>query len=443
MKAADVPGLGLAVINDGKVMYLKGYGFRDVEKKLPYTSETVVSAASFTKVAFAYTVLQLVDRGLLDLDRPVFEYLPKPLPQYEKYADLADDERYRKITARMLLAHTSGLPNWRWFEDDRKLHIHFDPGTKFAYSGEGMDLLQLLVETVTKQPLDAWMQTAVFKPLGMSHSSMTWQPAFDGNFANGYDEYGRNLGPQQRKHADAAGSLLTTITDYAHFLQAFAEGRGLSPKLAKEALRPQIAINFKHEFPPFEMTPTEENKAIRLSYGLGVGLYWSPVGEAFFKEGHDDGWRNYFVYFTQAKSGMVLMTNSSNGEGLFKELLETVLKDTYTPIEWEGYTPYDKLPSRPPLPVHHQATISRKILDRYAGTYGTSPNPVLRIRVDGDHLVSEGDNEPVEEVLPETDTQFFSKSSDLVFNFEVDNEGNVTGVVVHVGRREISLKRAR
>jgi len=114
MKAAEVPGLGLALFNGGKVAYLKAYGVRDKEKNLPLTPDSVMSGASFTKVAFGYLVLQLADQHLLDLDRPVCEYLPKPLPEYPNYADLAGDSRYKRITARMLLSHTSGFANWRW-----------------------------------------------------------------------------------------------------------------------------------------------------------------------------------------------------------------------------------------------------------------------------------------------------------------------------------------
>ena len=342
MDAAKVPGLGLAIIEDGKVAYLKGYGFRDVQQKLPYATDTIVYAASFTKVAFAYTVLQQVQRGLLDLDRPVYQYLPKPLPQYEAYKDLADDERWKKFTARILLSHSSGLPNWRYFEDDQKLHIHFDPGTRFAYSGEGLQLLQFVLETITKKPLLELMQADVFQPFGMTHTDMTWQSRFESNFAQGYDEKGKDLGPERKKHVLGAGSMLTTIGDYANFVAAVSRGERLSPKLRAEMLKAQIAIPYEHEFPPFEQKVTEANKAIRLSYGLGVGLYWCPYGEAFFKEGHDDGWNNYFVVFDGPKTGIVIMSNSSDGEGIFKELLETLLRDTSTPIEWEGYTPYNR-----------------------------------------------------------------------------------------------------
>jgi CubicO group peptidase (beta-lactamase class C family) len=111
MHAAEVTGVGLAVFDQGKVVYLKAYGVRDKEKNLPLTEGSVMAAASFSKAAFAYMVMQLVDEKMLDLDKPVYQYLPKPLPEYPTYKDLADDPRYKRITARMLLSHTSGFPN--------------------------------------------------------------------------------------------------------------------------------------------------------------------------------------------------------------------------------------------------------------------------------------------------------------------------------------------
>jgi CubicO group peptidase (beta-lactamase class C family) len=348
MKAAEVPGVGLAILNDGKIVYLKGYGLRDKEKHLPMTPDTVMSAASFTKVAFGDMVLQLVDNGQLNLDKPVYEYLPKPLPEYANYHDLAGDARFKKITARMLLSHTSGFPNWRRFNEDGKLNIAFEPGSQFAYSGEGLVLLQLVVETITQKPLAELMQERVFTPFGMARTSMVWQPRFDSDYANGYDEYGQSLGSQRREKADAAGSMLTTVQDFAKFLQAVLQSKGMRKQTQELMLSPQIAILSKHEFPTLSTETTDDNKAIKLSYGLTWGLYWTPYGKAFFKEGHDDGHMNYAVCFEEKKSCMVLMTNSSNGEGLYKELLETLQKNTYTPIEWERFTPYNQLP--PPAP---------------------------------------------------------------------------------------------
>ena len=135
--------------------------------------------------------------------------------------------------------------------------------------------------------------------------------------------------------------MLTTPADFALFMEAVIQGQGLRRETKDLMLSPQIQILSKHEFPPLSTETTDENKPIRLSYGLAWGLYWTPYGKAFFKEGHDDGWRNYTVCFDDAKTGIVIMTNSSNGEGIFAELLETLLKNTYTPIEWEGYAPYN------------------------------------------------------------------------------------------------------
>ena len=341
ISAAKVTGIGLAILNDGKIAYLKGYGFRDKEKNLPLTPDTVMAAASFTKSAFAYIVMQLVEQGELDLDRPVYQYLPGPLPEYDNYRDLSGDPRYKKITAAMLLSHSSGFPNLRRFTEDGKLSIHFDPGTRYAYSGEGMELLQLVVETVTKKPLADLMRERVFQPLGMTRTSMVWEDRFENDYANGYDEQEHSLGPQRRKHADAAGSMQTTVGDYARFIAAIRQGAGLRKETREKMLSAHIQIFSKRQFPTFSTDTTDENKSIQLSYGMGWGLFQTPYGRAFFKEGHDDGWRNYAVCFDKSGTGIVIMTNSSNGEGIFKELLETLLRNKYTPVEWEGFEAYD------------------------------------------------------------------------------------------------------
>src|SRR5580704_1267730 len=105
INAAEVTGVDIAILNGGKVAYLKSYGFRDKEKNLPLTPDSIMTAASLTKSTFAYMVMQLVQDKIIDLDKPVYEYLPKPLPDYKNYQDLAGDERYKKITARVLLDH--------------------------------------------------------------------------------------------------------------------------------------------------------------------------------------------------------------------------------------------------------------------------------------------------------------------------------------------------
>ena len=120
MKGAEVPGVALALINRGKVAYLKAYGVKNMSPKEPLTVNSVMVAGSLTKVAFAYLVMKLVDEHAIDLDKPVYEYLPRPLSDYPAWKDIADDPRSKLITARMLLSHTAGLPNSRYFDPGHK-----------------------------------------------------------------------------------------------------------------------------------------------------------------------------------------------------------------------------------------------------------------------------------------------------------------------------------
>lgn len=440
MKAAGVPGMNIAIFNGGRPVYMKSYGYRDTGRKLPLTPDSVMSAASFTKVAFAYMVMQLVQEGRLDLDTPVQRYLPKPLPDYPHYADLAGDARYKLITARMLLDHTSGFANWRWFEDDRKLKIHFQPGSRYAYSGEGIDLLQLVVETIMKERLEQLMQERVFRPLGMTRTSMVWQPAFESDYANGYDEYGRSLGPHKWKKADAAGSMQTTLRDFSRLVEAVMRGKGLHKKGRAEMLGPQVRIHSRHEFPTLVNETTDAYDAIRLSYGLGWGLYWTRYGKAFFKEGHDEGWRNYTLDFDKPKAGILIMTNSSNGEGIYEYLLQAVLGDTSNPTDWEGFTPYDKLPPRKPLTQHTAVTLPPAVLDLYVGRYG-QPDLVLNIRREGDHLSVQENDEPKQELYPESGSDFFSTASDDVYTFQFDSQTHTVRMILHADGKDIIINR--
>lgn len=339
MAARKVTGLALAILNDGEVVYLQGFGWRDAKRKLPLTPTTTMYAASFTKAMFACMVMQLVEEGKLDLDRPVHEYLAKPLPDYPRHKDLARDGRWKLFTARMLLSHTSGLPNWRWINSDKKLDIKFAPGSKYSYSGEGISLLQLVVEQITKRDVADLMRERVFTKCGMTRTSMVWESAFEKNFALGCDEQEKPLGHRKWESPGAAGSADSDVAGMAAFLQCVLNGKGLGAKARQEMLSPQIRIRSMHQFPTPSNETTDRDDAIRLSYGLGWGLFWSPYGKAFFKEGHDDGWENYMVAFEDSKTAIVIMTNSSNGESIFPELLSELIADRYTPSAWERFGP--------------------------------------------------------------------------------------------------------
>jgi len=440
MAAAEVTGVAIAILNDGHIAYLKAYGLRDVARKLPLTEDSVMGAASLSKAAFAYLVMRLVASKALDLDKPIQQYLPKPLPEYDAYRDLAGDPRYRKITARMLLSHTAGFPNLRWLNDDRKLNINFEPGSRYAYSGEGIQLLQLVVEEIAGKPVKDLMQDRVFGPLGMTSTSMVTEARFADNCAIGYDEWGRPLGCQQRKSASAAGSMQTTIRDYARFLEAVLASKGLPVATRDLMLTPQVEIRSKHQFPSLSTETTEAYRAIRLSYGLGWGLYWSPYGKVFFKEGHDEGFRHYAVGFEKPKTGLIIMTNSSNGEGIFQDLLETLIRDTFTPYDWEGFVRYADLPARKPLPNHTEISLDASRLDRLAGRYSL-PGVVLTIAREGGHLSLRENNEPPEQLFAESELSFFSKTSDDVVTFDLDSADRAAQLVIHTGGRSIAVKK--
>jgi len=421
MQAAEVPGLALALLNNGKVVYLKAYGVRNMSPNEPLTVNSVMVAASLTKVGFTYLVMRLVDDRVIDLDKPVYEYLPRPLSDYPAWRDIATDPRSKLITTRMLLSHTAGFNNARYFDPDHRLVIHFQPGTRYSYGSEGYSLLQLVVETLTEKSTEELMQERVFRPLGMTRTSMVWQQAFESDHANGYDEYGRSLGIQKRKIAQSAGSMQTTITDYARLTQAVLLGRGLSKETHALMLSAQIPIDSKFEFPPLQPDTTDEYKGIQLSYGLGVGLYHTPHGWAFFKEGHDEGWRTYVVCHQNQATCMLILTNSSNGEGIYGALLKELLGDTWNPIDWEVLAPYDKLPPRKPLSDHTAIQVPPPFLAMLAGRYGTQ-NDSLTVAAEGDHLSVVGDGKPKREFFPQTWTIFFSKDGDetLMFLFDID-----------------------
>ncbi len=341
MAAAKVTGLGVALLDEKGVRYLKGYGLADVERGHRLDPDTVMYGASLTKAAFAYAVMTLVDQGRVDLDAPISRLLPQPLPAYARYRDLAGDDRWRTWTLRILLSHTSGLPNWRWYMPGKKLTILFEPGTRYAYSGEGIQVAQLVLEAGLDIDVDALMERRVFQRFGMRRTSMRWREDFGTNLALGYSETGENLGHKQRRSTRAAGSMDTTLRDYASFLAGLQRGDGISAGSRDQMLRPQVRITSKTQFPTHIWEDTDANDDILLSYGLGWGVFESPFGRAYFKEGHDDGWNNYALCLVDGRRCILLLANSSNGEGIFVRLVDGLLGPMGIPWAWEGYTPYD------------------------------------------------------------------------------------------------------
>ena len=430
IQGAHVTGAGVALFHRGKIVYLHAYGLRDTEKGLPLTPDSVMTAASLNKSALATVVMRLVQRGTLDLNKPIEQYLGKPLGDFDRYADLAGDPRTARLTLRILLDHTTGFANFRGLEDDHKLHIHYEPGTHYGYSGEGINLAQFVVEKVTGKSATVLMLEELYAPLKMTRSSMVWEPRFESDFANGYDEYGRSLGPERRNSPVAAGSMQTTPRDYALFLSALMRGDVLSASMRDKMLSPQIRIRSAHQFPSLNTETTTVYHPIDLSYGIGWGLYNSPFGPAFFKEGHAEGWRHFALCFRNG-DGILVMTNSSNGEGIFKPLAEALLGETGFPYDWDGYTPYDKLPPLPKLKEHKPVTLTTEQLNRVAGRYALNADIVLTVTVENGHLYIRENDEEKQEYLAESPNDFYSATSTDECSFKPEF-GRAQVLVLHL-----------
>jgi hypothetical protein len=277
--------------------------------------------------------------------------------------------------------------------------------------------------------------------LGMARTSMVWRPEFESDFANGYDEYGRSLGPEKRSNPDAAGSMQTTLQDYAEFLSAVMRRSALSASAAGKMFSPVVTIHSARQFPSLAAETTTANDGIRLRYGLGWGLYSSPYGKAFFKEGHDEGWRHLALCFSNG-SGILIMTNSSNGEGIFKPLIDAVVGPSQFPFDWEGYTPYNLLPPLPKLKEHKTVSLTLEQLKRVVGRYSLQPDLVFSVTEENGHLFIQENDETKQELLAESAQDFYSPSSGDEYTFK-PAEGAAQELVLHLDGKNLDFKRVQ
>jgi len=343
-------GLAIAVIDHGRVGYVQAYGIRNA-KGDPLTTDTVMYGASLTKMVFAYHVMQLVDQDKIRLDTPFKDDFDKPLIQYgahteEKflakygpYTDLADDPRWEKLTPRMSLTHSTGFANFWFIEPGQKLRIHFDPGTQFSYSGEGLSLLQFAIEHGKQsQGLGVDMDDltmATFTRLGMTRTRLMWRPDFAPNLADGWNDKGQVLPHDERSKVRVAGSMDTTISDLAKFVAALVRGDGLSKASRAEMTKPQLHLATAHQFPNFgPMLPASEERK-DLYAGLGVVVFDGPQGHGFFKGGHNEQTANTVVCLEKRKRCVVVLSNDVRAEASFADLARFILGDTGVPFDWE------------------------------------------------------------------------------------------------------------
>ena len=334
MQREHVQGLALAVIDNGALVHVAAYGIRNAARD-PLTTQTVMYGASLTKTAFAYLVMQLVDEGRLNLDASIAHLLPRPLPEYDDYHELAGDARWRALTPRILLTHTSGFANFRGLEDDGKLRFHYDPGTRYGYSGEGFYIAQLVLEDALGLDVGREMQTRVFDRFGMTRTSMQWRPDFQANLADGFRIDGTPEPHDERSSVSAAGSMDTDIEDQARLWAGIVRGDGLSPASRAEMVRPQVTITSVHQFPTLVPDTHPANATIRLAAGLGLVTFQDARGEMWFKGGHNDWTGNMVICIERRMRCLVLLSNDVRAERIYPDLTRAILGQTRLPWTWE------------------------------------------------------------------------------------------------------------
>ena len=432
LEGAGVTGLSCAILNDAKLAYQKAFGYRNKNDGSLNDEQSIFAAASFSKTVFAYLVMLLVEEKVIDLDRPLYEYLDKPLYEYPAYADLKGDDRYLQITPRMVLGHTTGFPNLRFLMPDGKLGFLFPPGSRHSYSGEGMTLLQVIVEEVTGRDLEALAQEKIFQPLGMTRTSFIWQPEFEANHACPHDTYGRQRGWKMKlPKADGGGSMVTTASDYARLLASILHAKGIRKTTLDAMLESQIAINYRRMFGPEAWFETDEYQSIHLAWSLGWGRFDTPCGRAFFHTGHGPGWQNYTVTYLDAGSGIVLLSNSDNFESVIEAIAKKAIGDIYSPYDWLGYVPFDPSQEKkapPPDPVAIE--VDPTILAAYAGTYDMQPMATIKVKSEENKLIIQAPfGQGWVPLLAENETSLFIQGDeDWRVNFIRDDTGRATAL---------------
>ncbi|HYE76289.1 MAG TPA: serine hydrolase domain-containing protein [Blastocatellia bacterium] len=331
LKQYKVPAVGVAVIKNGKVEWAEVFGERATGVKA--TRDTIFNVASLTKPVFAMMALQLIARNELNLDESLSEYWIDP--------DIANDERHRKLTPRIILSHQTGFPNWR---RDQKLSFAFEPGTKYQYSGEGMEYLKRAIERKSKKTMPDLVKSLVFEPSGMTSTSFTWNESNESRFAIGYDRAMKPYKIPKRTDPSAADDLLTTIDDYARFVAWVLNGANLSASVFQDMKSPQVKSQKEFNF--------------GLGWQLLIGA--EPV---LTHGGSDEGVRTDATLLPQSRSGVIILTNSDNGEPLiqliFEEALEkgSAIQDMVSLSDW-----------------HYLEGLSEQELGKNVRQFATSPS---------------------------------------------------------------------
>ncbi|GAA4278069.1 serine hydrolase domain-containing protein [Aquimarina mytili] len=314
MKEMDIPGVSYAIINNGQLVFHNTLGYSNLETKIPVNSETIFEGASTSKPVFASLVMLLVEDKKLDLDTPLYTYLDENTRNNYNH-----DLRYQKITARIVLSHTTGFPNWRGSGD---LTISFEPGTDFSYSGEGYQFLVKTIESILLtdyKGLENYFQQRIATPLGMIHTKFV------------QDDYNRNhkAFPHFRgikkeknnwiaKEFNAASALHTESREFSKWLIAIMENSLLSKSSTEIMLMDQIEAS---------KTPSLLSDAGAMAWTLGFAKYKNSGHIIYGHEGNNDGFSCLFLFDKDKKWAMIQFNNANEAYDFGYDLFGYINKD--------------------------------------------------------------------------------------------------------------------
>jgi CubicO group peptidase (beta-lactamase class C family) len=414
----SVPGVSIAVIDSGRIVWAKGFGLKTAGTTDSVTPTTLFQAASISKPVASLGTMRLVQNGLLDLDADVNAKLVS-----WKMPDNAFT-RTEKVTLRRLMSHSAGLtvhgfpgyaagdslPTVPQILDGKKpantppVRADTFPGARFNYSGGGMTVMQLLVTDVTRKPYPLFLRETVLDPIGMDHSTYE-QPlpaSRTADAATAHDHAGAPITGKWHTYPEvAAAGLWTTPSDLARMIIEVQEARaGRSSKVLNQTFMEQMLTVTK---------PTP--------YGLGFGLEGTGNAATFSHGGANAGYRCYFVGFVERGQGAVVMTNSDNGGTMDNELISAIAAE----YGWPGNY------SREIATVRLGADQLARVVGRYrlaSDTFAvsvTAEGGTLRIAAPG--LIGR------EQILPTSDSTFVGADSGLPLRFTLGKSGPATSVV--------------
>jgi CubicO group peptidase (beta-lactamase class C family) len=335
MGVAPVPGAVMGVVRGGGPAWFHALGVRNMETNEPVTRDTVFQAASLSKQVTAYAAFALREAGKLDFDRTLMSYVD----------DLAD-ERARRVTLRHVLSHSSGFPNWR-SQPGSQLVPEFEPGSKFQYSGEGFFYLQRILEQVTGQGFCEIIDALVFKPLGMSSSSMIWKPELADRFALPYDRRGearKNWDKGPKRLHEMAKQKGQTVTAWKYRDYEAATREAGDPPLPNNML-PNAAASMVTTAPDYARflasairNPEIRKEQIRIRPLLGWGLGWGierPRGREYvWQWGDNGGYKNFVAAEPASGDAVFVFTNGDSGARIYDRIVTHATGHDHPALYW-------------------------------------------------------------------------------------------------------------